>query len=58
MKKLILTQRMEEKLTNAIYALETIVAETEARGSRVNLADAVSTVLEKKYELLEENYKR
>lgn len=58
MKKLILTQRMEEKLTNAIYALEAIVAETKARGSRVNLADAVSTVLEKKYELLQENYER
>ena len=58
MKKLILTQRMEEKLTNAIYALEAIVAETEARGSRVNLADAVSTVLQKKYELIDENYER
>lgn len=58
MKKLILTKRMEEKLTNAIYALGDIVAETEARGSRVNLADAVSTVLARKYELIDENNKR
>jgi hypothetical protein len=49
---------MEEKLTNAIYALESIVAETEARGSKVNLRDAVSTVLDRKYELMDENYKR
>ena len=55
MKKLIITQRMEERLTAAIYVLEDIVAETQARGSRVNLADAVSTVLDKKYELLDEN---
>ena len=58
MKKLVITQRMEERLTAAIYVLEDIVAETEARGSRVNLADAVSTVLHKKYELLDENNTR
>jgi len=58
MKKLIITQRMEERLTAAIYVLEDIVAETQARGSRVNLADAVSTVLDKKYELLDENNTR
>tara|TARA_R110002020_G_scaffold140286_1_gene311624 strand:+ start:925 stop:1101 length:177 start_codon:yes stop_codon:yes gene_type:complete len=58
MNKLIITQKMEERLTNAIYVLEDIVAETQARGSRVNLADAVSTVLDKKYELLDENNRR
>ena len=58
MKKLVITQRMEERLTAAIYVLEDIVAETQARGSRVNLADAVSTVLDKKYELLDENNTR
>ena len=57
MKKLIIPQRMEERLTAAIYVLEDIVAETQARGSRVNLADAVSTLLDKKYELLDENNK-
>ena len=58
LKKLIITQRMEERLTAAIYVLEDIVAETQARGSKVNLADAVSTVLDKKYELLDENNTR
>lgn len=55
MKKLILTQRMEERLSNAIYVLEDIAEETRARGSKVNFADAVSTVLHKKYELMDEN---